>query len=166
MHSRRELVAGTGARVRGPLRALALALALAGCGDDSGESETDGQSVTDSDGTGAPGETEAVDEGPWDSFEERTCPPDSPLDAQNFGVPFFLTHCTGCHSATIPAEDRQGSPVDVNFDSVDEILAQADRVWARSADQNNTMPPIDSVAPEERVKLGEWLACGAPLVAE
>lgn len=160
MPSARELTRRTCAR------ALALALALTGCSDDSAESETDGQGETDSGETGEQGETEAIDQGPWSSFEERSCPPESPLDAHNFGVPFFLTHCTGCHSATIPPEDRQGSPVDVNFDTIDEIVAQADRIWARSADQNNTMPPIDSVDPEERVKLGEWLACGAPLVAE
>ena len=82
------------------------------------------------------------------------------------GVPFFLTHCTGCHSSTIATEDRQGAPANVNFDNVDEIVAQADRVWARSADQNETMPPINSVSAAERAMLGEWLACGAPLKAE
>ncbi|MCA9714085.1 MAG: hypothetical protein KC468_05300 [Myxococcales bacterium] len=150
------------ARIGASAFALAFALTLA-CGDDGGGTETDAGTGGASDSADT-GETGAP--GPWSSLDERPCPPDSPLDAANFGVPFFLTHCTGCHSSTIATEDRQGAPANVNFDNVDEIVAQADRVWARSADQNETMPPINSVSAAERAMLGEWLACGAPLKAE
>jgi hypothetical protein len=105
----------------------------------------------------------AVGEGPWSSFEERPCPPDSILDFHNLGGPYLLDHCRGCHSGALPADMRQGAPLGVDFDSLDDVRQWAPRIWARAADDNATMPPVGVPGAEERALFGEWLACGAPL---
>lgn len=164
---------------------LALLLVVVGCGDDGddggdgemaaddGGEETDDAADGDDDddaGSGDSGSGESgggesggeIGDGPWDSFEERPCPPDTFLTFENFGWPFMLTYCNGCHSSMLPADMRQGAPIEMNFDDLDDVRDHAGRIWARSGDQNLTMPPIGPADEEERALLGEWLACGAP----
>lgn len=124
-------------------------------------SGTAGQETADSDESG-----DTSDNGPWDSFEERPCPEDSFVTYENFGWPHMLTFCTGCHSSMLPADMRQGAPIEVNFESVQDVRQQAGRIWARSGDQHLSMPPVGPAADQERVLLGEWLACGAPTDAD
>lgn len=165
--------------------AAAIGLALPACNNDDGDddaamdedtgtsggegtSATHGEESADGSGdaTGTSGgsgsEETGEDLGPWDSLEERPCPEDSILTYENFGGPFMLNFCTGCHQSMLPADMRQDAPLEVNFDDVDDVRAWADRIWARSADQNLTMPPVGPPDDEERWRLGEWLACGAP----
>jgi hypothetical protein len=104
--------------------------------------------------TGAPAD--------WSSLDERPCPDDSDLTWENFGGPFVLTYCTGCHHSELPADVRQNAPYAINLESVELVRTNADRMWARAADQNATMPPAGAAADDERMLLGEWLACGAP----
>lgn len=98
----------------------------------------------------------------WASLAERPCPGDNALDYEGFGGPFVLTWCTGCHSAIFPDGERQGAPAGIDFDTIEGIRAHADRMWARAADQNHTMPPVGGPADSLRSDLGQWLACGAP----
>ncbi|MCA9637166.1 MAG: hypothetical protein KC420_14160, partial [Myxococcales bacterium] len=112
--------------------------------------------------TGAAGDPD----GPWDSLDERYCPPESFLTYENFGAPFINSYCTGCHHVALAKDDRQMAPLGVDFETLDKIRAQADRIWARSGDQNATMPPAGAPADDERAMLGEWLACGAPSAAD
>ena len=104
--------------------------------------------------------------GPWSSLDERPCPEDSILTYENFGGPFMLSYCTGCHHSRLPADMRQMAPIDVNFDDIDDVRAWADRIWIRSADQNASMPPVGPPDDVARMRLGEWLACGALTDAE
>jgi hypothetical protein len=138
-----------------PELAVALGLALVAGGCDPADDGDDDGSSTSAD--------EPIDEGPWSSLEERPCPPDSFLTFENFGGPFILDHCKGCHSGALPADMRQDAPPGVDFDSLDDVRHWAPRIWARAADQNATMPPVGAPGPEERALLGEWLACGAPV---
>lgn len=165
---------------RGDLLPLlgALLLSLGGaCGDDSGDSsaasatdsgsttgtDTDTDSATDTDaGTDTAAETGANEEGPWDSLDERPCPEDSFLTYENFGGPFINNNCTGCHHSALADGQRQNAPPGFDFETVALIRTHADRIWARSGDDNATMPPAGPPAAEERALLGEWLACGAP----
>jgi hypothetical protein len=99
-----------------------------------------------------------------DSFiEGRDCPPDSPLTWGNFGESVVLTHCTGCHSDNLAEGVARGrAPVGVDFNTHDMTRSWLERIYARSADEHVTMPPVDTLSQTVRVQLGDWLACGAP----
>ncbi len=140
--------------------------ALAGCAaEDDATTASSETSETGESGSDSGSETTTVDEGPWDSLDERPCPPESTVDAQNFGIPFLLTHCNGCHGGAVTGDERQGAPPEVTFDNMDQVRMQLDRIWERSGDDNNTMPPAGGPTEEERALLGEWLACGGPYLA-
>lgn len=95
---------------------------------------------------------------------EAVCPPSSTLTYENFGQPFMEHYCTRCHSSTLTGDARQDAPLYHDFDSLDGILAVADHVDQKAASgpaAANVSMPIATPAPsmEERVQLGEWLAC-------
>jgi len=142
-------------------------MSLASCTGDHvpSDSDTTGDASSTTGTTGAPttGTTGAAD---YPGLDERPCPEDSILTAENFGAPFMLTHCTGCHHAALKEGERAGAPLDVDFESLDKVRAQAARIWARAADQNASMPPVGPPPEAERAQLGEWLACGAPTAAD
>ena len=106
----------------------------------------------------------AIDEEPTnDTFiEGRDCPEDSPFTWENFGEAIMLNYCTGCHSSLLPEGQRAGAPLDVDFNDHNATQLWLTRIYARSADTNKTMPPIDTMTDTERYNLGDWLACGAP----
>ncbi len=95
------------------------------------------------------------------------CPDDSTLTWDSFGQKFFADYCTRCHSSELTGAQRQGAPNDHNFDSVEAVRAEIDHTDEEAAagpDAVNTSMPIGGPTPteDERMKLGEWLACGAP----
>ena len=161
---------------------LAVALSIAACkddaanGDDAGGTEGDADSGdADSGDAATGGETAGMGEsgdgstgepGAWASLEERPCPDDSFLTFENFGAIHLLNYCTGCHSSGLPADQRQGAPIEINFDDIEDVRAHASRIWARAGDGNVTMPPAGGAPQDERALLGEWLACGAPMDAD
>lgn len=97
-----------------------------------------------------------------EDLSERPCPEDSVLTYDDFGGPFVLSWCTGCHASGLPEGERQGAPAFSNFDTLEDIRAAAARMWARSGDHNLTMPPAGGPDALDREMFGEWLACGAP----
>ena len=99
---------------------------------------------------------------PYESFDERPCPTDSALTWENFGQPFMRNWCTACHAESLDEPARGGAPAGIDFNDLDGVRTHAARIWARSADANNTMPPAGVPPEAERAQLGEWLACGAP----
>ena len=90
------------------------------------------------------------------------CPPGNPLTSRSFGVGFLRTWCTGCHSSTLPEGQRQDAPAEVNFDTHAAFLPHAKEVLARATDPDSPMPPAGLVPEEERRRLAQWIACGAP----
>lgn len=95
------------------------------------------------------------------------CPEDSTLTWDNFARPFMDSYCTRCHSTTLTGASRQGAPNDHNFDSAELVRQELDHTDEQAAagpDSVNVLMPIGDPKPteEERRKLGEWLACGAP----
>lgn len=121
-----------------------------------------GDGTTAPDGVEMPPANEAPADPLPSAIEGRECPPGSVLTGENFGRPFLLTWCNGCHSAELPANGRQGAPVGVDFDTDEGVRQHLQRIYARAADNNATMPPAAGPGLEERELLGEWLACGAP----
>lgn len=88
-----------------------------------------------------------------------TCPTGgSALTYDNFGAEFMQKNCLSCHG--------NGGPESPNLSTVERVRAnkdEVDRAAAAGPDATNTyMPDGASVSTEERKKLGEWLACGAP----
>jgi hypothetical protein len=164
--------------VRSTSHALVMVLGLASaCPEDGGDDVASGEESSGSEGEGSgSGSTSSADEtgsgstgnamGPWGNLDERPCPDDNFLTYENFGGPFMLNYCTTCHASRLPADMRQGSPIGVDFDDIEDIRAQAERIWFRAADGNATMPPVGPPSDEDRTRLGEWLACGAPTAAD
>jgi len=92
-------------------------------------------------------------------IEDMPCPPDgTQLTYASFGQPFMAAYCDRCHTGA-----SSGAPGDYRFDSHAGVLRYADRIFIRAAGPNVTMPPGPDDPPEdERNRLAEWLACGAP----
>lgn len=157
---------------RDPAVLLASLLSLSSCSKEHDPGDTDTTSTgttaasTSSTGTAATTGPTGGPAGDYPSLDERPCPEDSILTAENFGAPFMLTHCTGCHHASLKEGERAGAPLGVDFETLTKVRAQAAKIWARAGDQNATMPPVGPPAQDERTRLGEWLACGAPAAAD
>ncbi|MEO8701840.1 MAG: c-type cytochrome [Kofleriaceae bacterium] len=92
-------------------------------------------------------------------IDPALCPESgTPLTYDNFGAGFMADNCNRCHS-----EAKSGAPRAFNFDTVEAVRDHADRIFARAAADNVSMPPgPDDPPPAEREQLAEWLACGAP----
>ena len=79
----------------------------------------------------------------------------------------MTSYCVRCHGSTVMGTARNGAPADHNFDDlalIKRFAAHIDDLAAAGPTKVNTMMPPDGAAPsvDERRKLGEWLACGAP----
>lgn len=161
----------------------AIVLCLVACSDDGGadmmtvlgSSSDDGSSSGDvlassestsvetSSSSSGDGESSSSGGEVPSSVPGRDCPPDSFLDATNFGMPFITTWCTGCHSSDLVGDtERQMAPPEYDFDSLDAIRASMLMVYINAADEHDDMPPAGGPSAEERELLGDWLACGAP----
>jgi uncharacterized membrane protein len=95
-------------------------------------------------------------------IDDYACPPTgTQLTYDSFGRAFMSTHCNHCHNAS--DGKRSGAPESYRFETVDDIRAHKARIFVRSAATNVTMPPgPDDPPPDDRDRLAEWLACGAP----
>jgi mono/diheme cytochrome c family protein len=90
-----------------------------------------------------------------------SCGAEANLTYENFGQPFFLSWCSGCHGADLDENERAGAPAQLNFDDLTLIRGHRTRIMDRAV-RHATMPPAGGPPEEERRRLGEWLACGAP----
>jgi hypothetical protein len=98
------------------------------------------------------------DDGP-EPVDPDTCET-SYLGYDNFGAPFVVNWCRGCHSSIVPKNMRQNAPLDVNFDTEADVTHWAERIQARAAGAKPTMPPAGGPSTDERQLLAEWIACG------
>ncbi len=100
------------------------------------------------------------------------CPQDNALSYRSLGAGFLRTWCTGCHSSTLAAADRQDAPDDVNFDRPDLYKLQERLVYERAVLEGHKfaadpasaspMPPAGLVPAADLRRLGQWIACGSP----
>lgn len=92
-------------------------------------------------------------------LEQATCEPGhADLTYESYGQPFLDAYCQTCHASAQP--DRDGAPTDVTFDTRAEVMQWADRIYARSAAGNTSMPPgPGGPSADERYLLAQWLAC-------
>ena len=75
----------------------------------------------------------------------------------DFGDGFLTEFCQGCHAST--AENRYGAPENVTFDTVEQAWAFSERILARAAGDDATMPPAGGVDSDDRTRLVWWLQC-------
>ena len=123
---------------------LSALVVLAACGTDV---------RTDDDGEGS-GSNEPT------PIDPDTCET-SYLDYDNFGAPFVINWCRGCHSSEVPMNMRQKAPIDANFDTIEEVRMWGERIASRATGTAPNMPPAGGPTAEERALLAEWLTCGA-----
>lgn len=101
------------------------------------------------------------------------CPPDNPLTYRSFGDGFLRTWCTGCHSSTLAASDRQDAPLGVDFDRAalykphardiyDRAVLEAHAAATDPSASASPMPPAGIVPEADLRRLGQWIACGSP----
>lgn len=133
-------------RVMGATTFTLFGLCVLACGDESGDHH----------GGGAIGPS-----------TNATCPTPQTLTYQSFGQDFMGRYCLGCHSRSLTGAARKGAPDDHNFDTIDEVRGLREHIDQKSAAgpaATNTDMPRSDPRPtlDERKKLGEWLACGAP----
>ena len=82
------------------------------------------------------------------------------LSYDNFGAPFVISWCRGCHSSAIPQGQRQKAPMTVNFDTLDDVRNWSERIETRAASATPDMPPAGGPTEAERALLREWIECG------
>ena len=90
--------------------------------------------------------------------------PCTDLTYDNFAAGFMTTYCTGCHSSALTGADRQGAPEGIDYDTLDGVVAQLERIRVRAV-EDGTMPPQAADATptaDELDQLAEWIDCGAP----
>jgi len=85
----------------------------------------------------------------------------STLTYDNFGGPFMLDWCRGCHSSGQPDGMRQGAPLGVDFDDRPHVLQWSTEIEALATGTMPSMPPAAGPSVEERAMLAEWVHCGA-----
>ncbi len=144
-------------------------VSVAGCAEDGeGDALVDPmEAVTTGEASSSASGSESSEVGtsgdvPPSAIPGRACPPDAFVDAQSFGMPLMTTWCTSCHSAALTGDERRGAPVGLDLESEAAVREYALRIFARAADDNLSMPPAGGPTEQERVLLGDWLACGAP----
>lgn len=95
------------------------------------------------------------------TIDEHPCPPGGTEDTfENFGRHFLASYCNSCHSADIG--ERKGAPDNYVFETLEQVQHHKDRIFVRSAGDNDSMPPGPDDPPiEQRNRLADWLACGA-----
>lgn len=84
------------------------------------------------------------------------CPPTQTLTYANFGESFVSGYCLRCHSGRESPDLSSAGAVRAHASEIDMAAASGPNAT------NTTMPEGGGPTVEERAKLGEWLACGAP----
>jgi len=92
---------------------------------------------------------------------EPVDPCEDPPTWDSFAQGWVTSWCTPCHASSLTGADRQGAPVGVDLETLEDVRAWADRVRARSVDAQS-MPPGGGPSEASRERLGLFLDCGLP----
>ena len=86
----------------------------------------------------------------------------STLSYNNFGSQFMTDYCTSCHDTSVSGASRNFAPVGVNFDTLELVQNQSNRVNLRAGEGTGMPPSSASSQPSsaERDLLSEWIVCG------
>ena len=92
-----------------------------------------------------------------DSALDPLCDQAPVTSYDNFGHGFMLQNCQSCHASS--SQNRYDAPPDITFDDQDQVLLYAERILARAAGEQPTMPPQGGVEEADRLRLEQWLLC-------
>lgn len=79
----------------------------------------------------------------------------------------FATNCLACHSSELTGTARNGAPADVNWDTYEATLPNAERAIVRAV-QEMTMPPAGTrpkLNEEQKTAMLAWQSAGFPQAA-
>jgi hypothetical protein len=133
-----------------------------GTGASTGEEATDAGETTGSTGEadGSAATTDATDGSTGTAVDACA---ENILTWENFGEPFMLTWCTGCHHSSIPTAERANAPCGVNLDSHGDVLFWQQRILDRAVVMKPTpMPPAAIIPEDDLALLKQYIECGAP----
>lgn len=134
--------------------ATLLALAVA-CGGGGGDDQPTADTGTTGDDTLLV--DTAVDTSPPVGSLTTFCDEQPVTTWENFGAGFMTQHCQSCHASG--AQERNGAPDGVVFDTEDDVVAFGERVLVRVVD-DGSMPPQGGPTDDERYLVDVWLSCG------
>lgn len=75
-------------------------------------------------------------------------------------APIFDANCIGCHAAYREGAERNGAPVDVNFDTYEGAEESGERANTRV--QAGSMPPPGPLSAEDKETFQAWADEGFP----
>ena len=79
------------------------------------------------------------------------------LTWDNFGQDYVRHNCQTCHAST--TVDRHDAPVEVVFDTRDQVVLYRDRILDRATGPTADMPPSGGVTEDDRWRAEVWLRC-------
>lgn len=100
------------------------------------------------------------DDGPPDDPGLEYCPPDSDAE-QAEGQQWITFSCTNfCHSESRVGDARGGAPEGMNFDTPEQMIADAQAIYDSIVRTENPMPPNGSLRRDQIELVRIFLACG------
>jgi mono/diheme cytochrome c family protein len=92
------------------------------------------------------------------------CPPQgTKLTYENFGRAFFEQRCVSCHGGGGGGASHSHSYSSRAYVTLPLIQSDRENIRKNATGANPPMPPgPNDPSEDERAKLSEWLACGAP----
>jgi uncharacterized membrane protein len=97
-----------------------------------------------------------------DTAAEDICVDAPVVTWDNFGAGFTTENCQACHASTVPVEERNEAPEEVNFDSEADVAVWGDRMLTMATGEEPLMPPQGGVSDDDRYLLEVWLTCFPP----
>lgn len=135
--------------------ALIISIFFISCGASSGKKVNEDQEPVRSD------TKTIIKNKPVPLKSNLNCPNGTSLSYDNFGAGVFINYCTTCHTKSLTAADRLGTPEGMDFDTQVNI-----QVWRanilKSVMKEKSMPPNNDIPQAQFDFLKEWLECGAP----
>ncbi|MCC6809118.1 MAG: cytochrome c [Deltaproteobacteria bacterium] len=90
---------------------------------------------------------------------------EAPTYSENV-APIVARSCLSCHSVDVRGANRQGAPLEANYDTYEMTSAAAEKIVTRVAESKQQMPPRTSSAPklsqDEVTLVARWRSCGMP----
>ena len=93
---------------------------------------------------------------------DLSCRKGTLVEYNSFGISFMRNYCLSCHSANFQGEDRYLAPVDINFDTAQDILQWRVKIIKTLKKQLHLKYPLNHISKEDSLLMQEWLNCGAP----